>query len=289
MTSIDVTYGILHYNPEANKDAESAYIDAVTSFFENCNPSINKEVYLIDQASQPDLTRNLANRFGCNSVLMSKNIGISRGINFVANAGRGKYISLITSDVVFEKEIDDTLLSTLEANAHIYQICPVSDNASNAFQKADCSNKDGKVIENTITQELTIQYWPKEVFDKKIGFYDERWKACFENLDFGLRSYIRGGTTAVSQKSFCRHKLGMCVKSGARNQTYDGYINMPNKFNQEILHAMWNKKWHGLQRFLDWSQLYNPNNFTNNIELRAKLEWAFIENLWLPYIQEVSY
>lgn len=286
---IDVTYGILHYNPNANKEAEQAYIDAVASFFDNCNPSIKKEVYLIDQASQPDLTKDLANKFDCNSILMSRNVGISRGINFIANLSRGKYVSLITSDVIFEKEVDNTLLSELETNTHIYQICPVSDNASNAFQKAACLNSNGKIIENTITQELTIQYWPKSVFDEKIGFYDERWKACFENIDFALRSYMHGGTVAVSQKAFCKHKLGMCIKSGARNQAYDGYIHMPNSFNQEVLHAMWSKKWHGLQNFLDWSALYEPDNFKNNFELRTKLNLAFWQNLYLPYIQKISY
>lgn len=289
MTSVDVTYGILHYNPKINKDAELAYVDAVTSFFENCNKSISKEVYLIDQSSQPDLTKDLANKFGCNSILLSKNIGISRGINLIANIGRGQYVSLITSDILFGKKLDDILLSDLESNKHIYQICPVSDNASNEFQRSACGNESGKIIENAITQELTVQYWPKEVFDKKIGFFDERWKACFENIDFGLRSYIHGGTIAVSQKAFCNHRLGMTIKSGARNSTYNDYIKMPNGFNQEILHAMWNKKWHGLETLLSWGQLYEPNFFTNNAQLRNKLNYFFERNIYLPYVQRIDY
>ena len=283
---IDVTYGILNYNPGNDAVATAAYTAAVESLAANRSPHLTSEVYLIDQGGQPDLTNQLACKHGFHAIALRSNVGISRGINLLANLARGQFVSLVTSDVTFTPGLDDVLISALRADPTIYQICPVSDNSSLEHQRYDRAREDGILVEN-LCQELTIQFWPRFVFEK-IGYFDECWKACYENMDFALRAFLDGGRVIVHQGAFCHHEHGMCTKSGSRNHTYDGYIYMPNGFNQEILADMWARKWNGLDRFMTWQNLYET--FTKDMSmLRANMFYAYSYNVYLPYVQEPGY
>jgi len=280
---MDITYGILHYNPSGDHDAEKAYIEAVKSLYHNRSSCFKSEIYLIDQASQPHLTHELSRTYDFNCLMLGDNVGISRGINLLANIARGEYVSLVTSDVTFTLGLDTTLVSALRADPKIYQICPTSDNSSLDHQRAPAAREDGILLEN-LCQELTIQFWPRFVFEK-IGYFDERWKACYENLDFALRAFLEGGKVVIDQRAWCHHAHNMCVKSGARNHTYDGYINMPDGFNQEILTMMWNNKWPNIGKYIN---LYET--FTKDMsQTRVAAFFEYSNNVYLPYVQEVGY
>lgn len=280
---IDVTYGILHYNPGQDPTAKNMYIAAARSLAAHRSQSLKSEVYLIDQGSEPALTLQLAAEYGFNAITLRSNVGISRGINLLANLARGEFVSLVTSDVTFTPGLDDTLVSALRADPTIYQICPVSDISSLDHQRADSAREDGILVEN-ICQELTVQFWPRRVFDK-IGYFDERWKACYENMDFALRAFMDGGRTVVHQGAFCHHEHNMCVKSGARNHTYDGYIHMPQGFNQELLTQMWHNKWPGIEKFIDiYATITQDMGPT-----RVAMFHQYSDKVYLPYVQEVGY
>jgi|SRR5689334_521479 len=280
---IDVTYGVLNYNPNSNADATKAYIAAVETLANNRSVYLSSEVYLIDQGSQPDLTQALALTHGFKAVLLRENAGISRGINMLANMARGQFVSLVTSDVTFTPGLDDTLVSALRADKTIYQICPVSDNGSLDHQRYDRAREDGIQVENLV-QELTIQFWPRQVFEN-IGYFDERWKACYENMDFALRCFLAGGRVIVDQRAFCHHVHNMCTKSGAINHTYDGYLVMPNGFDHDPIRLMWNNKWPDLARYLD-----HYATFTKDMsQTREAMFYAYSKNVYLPYVQEVGY
>jgi|SRR6185436_19266932 len=280
---IDVTYGILNYNPSNDTNAIDAYVFAVESLANNRSPSLKSEVYLIDQNSQPETTWKLARQYGFQAITLKSNIGISRGINLIANVARGNFISLVTSDVTFTKGLDESLIGTLYANPNIYQICPVSDNSSLDHQRADGAREDGILIPNLV-QELTIQFWPRTTFEK-IGYFDERWKACYENMDFALRAFLAGGEVVIDQRVFCHHEHNMCTKSGAINHTYDGYIDIPGGFGHELLMLMWKNKWPNLDRYMN---IYDT--FTKDMSLtRAAMFYEYSKNVYLPYIQEVAY
>lgn len=283
---IDVTYGVLNYNPKNDPDATSAYIKAVDSLFKNRSANLSSEVYLIDQGSQPLLTLELAKRYGFNAITLQSNVGISRGINLLANLSRGQFVSLVTSDVTFTPGLDDTLVSALRADPTIYQICPVSDNSSLEHQRYGRAREDGILIEN-ICQELTIQFWPSEVFNK-IGYFDERWKACYENMDFALRAFLHGGRVVVHQRAFCHHEHNTTTKNGAINTAYENYIDMPNGFCHDPLALMWRNKWHGLDRFITWNGLYK--NVSRDMRmLRVPMAVTYSNNIYLPYVQSVKY
>lgn len=281
--SVVVTYGILHYNPGQDAAATKAYLDAAESLAKNISPDLRAEVYLIDQASQPELTEQIARQHGFHAITLRSNVGISRGINLLASLARGEFISLVTSDVIFPRGIDDTLVASLRSDPTIYQICPVSDNSSLDHQRYDRAREDGILVDN-LCQELTIQFWPRKVFEE-IGYFDERWKACYENMDYALRIFLAGGRVVVDQKAFCHHEHNMCVKSGARNHTYDGYIHMPNGFNQDVLNMMWHNKWPDVSKYFDLYQ-----TFTKDVSMtRAAMFHAYSDKVYLPYVQEVGY
>jgi GT2 family glycosyltransferase len=280
---VDVTFGILNYNPDADGPATAAFIAAVESLAANRSKNLTSEVYLIDQASQPELTANLAAKFGFQAVLLRSNVGISRGINLLANMARGKFVSLVTSDVTFTPGLDDTLVSALRADPTIYQICPVSDNSSLDHQRAPHAREDGILLQN-IVQELTIQFWPRTVFEK-IGYFDERWKACYENMDFALRAFIEGGSVVVHQGAWCHHEHNGTTKSGAIHKAYDGYLPMPNGLTHDLLGQMWRNKWPNLERYMN-----HYETFTKDMgPTRAAMFHAYSKNVYLPYVQEVTY
>lgn len=283
---IDISYGILNYNPNFDKAALKNYIDAVDSLAKNRSNIFKSEVYLIDQASQPELTHQLAHKYRFNAVALSANVGISRGINYLANVARGEYISLVTSDVTFTPGLDETLVSALRSDCEIYQICPTSDNSSLDHQRADGPKLDGELIEN-ITQELTIQFWPRTTFEK-IGYFDERWKACYENMDYALRTFIDGGKTIIHTGAFCHHEHNSCTKNGSINHTYDGYLDIADGFSHEPLMRMWRTKWYGLDNFVSWNGLYK-NIISDTSEIRKALLDTYMHNVYLPYVQDVVY
>lgn len=282
MSMLDITFGVLNYNPDNHPKAKLALRRCLRSLYKNMNPCFSSEVYIIDQASerhtQQKLVQEHCNVFGWRSILLEKNVGISRGINMLARVARGQYICLVTSDTQFTKGLDESLINTLQANPNVWQVCPASNNSELEHQRVGYQNSG--LAYTLAAQELTIQMWPKTVFET-IGYFDERWKACFENMDFALRIFLAGGNVAVSHDAYCPHEHAMSIKSGARNQTYDNYIHMPDGFNQEILHEMWNKKWPGL----NWSILYLPPL----AGVRQTLINAFKHNIYLDYRQDVGY
>ena len=280
---VDITFGILNYNPGNHPLAEAALRRCITSLYLNMDDGFSSEVYIIDQASkdnkQQKIVQEYCNYFGWRSIMLDKNIGISRGINLLAKISRGKYVCLVTSDVEFTRNLDTILIKSLETNHDLWQVCPASDNSELEHQRRGYLPTG--LAYTMAAQELTVQMWPRTTFDR-IGYFDERWKACFENMDFALRIFLAGGNVAVNHDAYCPHQHAMSVKSGARNHTYDEYIFMEDGFNQEILHQMWNTKWPGL----NWSALYQtpPNDI-----VRKQLASVFQRNIYLDYVQNTQY
>lgn len=277
---IDVTYGVLNYNPHNDQVAEKALMECVYSLHENRDPDLKTEVVLIDQGSERHVQRELLGAFGRSynwqTLFLDKNVGISRGINLLARMARGKYVSLVTSDTIFPKGLDTSLIDTLENNKSIMQICPASDVSSIESQKRGFVNCG---IVYQMAQELTIQFWPRTTFDE-IGYFDERWKACYENLDYALRIYLAGGVVAIDHNVSCLHKHNMTTKNRAIDRAYDGYLNMPNGLDHAQLRQLWEKKWPGFP----WALLYEP---LESLSRDHSAVWD--DNIHLPFLQDVGY
>ena len=280
---IDVTFGILNYNPSNHPEAEKALHRCLNSLRENMNGNFDSEVYVIDQASkdhkQQEIIQDYCNGFGWRSIMLDRNVGISRGINMLARVSRAEYVCLVTSDVEFTRDLDTSLRQTLRFHPGVWQVCPASDNSELEHQRKGYLPHG--LAFTLAAQELTVQMWPRTTFDR-IGYFDERWKACFENMDFALRIFLAGGHIAVSHDAFCPHQHAMTRKSGARDHTYDGYLAMPKGFDQDRLHRMWDEKWPGIP----WKALYQT---PPGSDMLSRMREAFKHNVYLDYVQNVGY
>lgn len=280
---IDVSYGILHYNPDGKTEAYLAFEKAANSLA--ANATLSREVFIIDQGNREQeawRSRNLANELGFNFIGLKHNIGISRGINLIASMARGRYVSLVTSDVEFTKNLDVDLVNTLENNRDIWQICPASDKSDIPYQR---KGFQASGLIRVFAQELTIQFWPSRVFDT-IGYFDERWKACYENLDYAVRMFLAGGYAAISHDTFCPHDIHMSMRSGARDRSYEGYAGMDSGFDQNRLDQIWENKWPRLRQMID---IYSVINADDAAGIRASLLQKHNRSFYLPYIQDVGY
>lgn len=287
---IDISYGILHYNPAGDELARNAFLDCVDSLALNKDPRYSCEVTIIDQGNpwiEVEAGLGIAKKYGFNFVSLPKNVGISRGINTIVRSARGKYISLVTSDTIFTHGLDTKLITSLENNHNIWQICPLSDRSSFSEQRCytDLTFGTSEVptgLEGTfsrLAQELTIQFWPRITFER-VGYFDERWKACYENLDYALRIALSGGDVHIDSSAFCWHIHNMTTKNGSINSAYKDYINMDG-IDHTKLDQMWRNKWR-----LDKDILYGDlqrakKNITHLIDSRSII--------YMPYIQNVGY
>jgi hypothetical protein len=240
--------------------------------YNNRNKSISSEVYIIDQGNQNNEYKlnllNLSNSYGFHFVGLDYNKGISGGINLAACINRSPYLCMVTSDTTFTSELDTILLNELENYDDIFQITPAVDRGDVPYQVEGYISDTDPI--RCISQELTIQCWKKSVFDI-IGYWDERWVACYECLDYPLRLFLSSLSAAITHKVVCHHEHGTTYKNGSLADAYGGI------FNHDPLRLMWDRKWPGL----DWNMMYDLNRY--NEDTRRSLYDQFKHNikLWL--------
>jgi GT2 family glycosyltransferase len=134
--------------------------------------------------------------------------------------------------------------------------------------------------------ELTFNFFRRSAFEK-IGYFDERWKAGYENGDWGTRAFLAGLVTGISLDSFIWHYLSMAHKSLGTLKTYEGYIEMGTEHTHIPLKKMWEAKW---PRYTDFFPIWNCvllNGLT--VERCPEMVEAFKHNIYLPFVQEVGY
>jgi len=281
---MDISYGVLDYNPSSDPAAFKLLAECLQSLAENRDPHFQSEVFVIEQGNQnPEYCNSVAalcRKYQFEFVSLQQNVGISRGINYIYQLARSNIISLVTSDIVFYSGTDRALVKEMDDHPNLYQVTPSVNISSLPYQMSD--GVTGAELKQCIANELTVQFWRTEAFEK-IGFWDERWKACYENNDWTLRLFLAGYDTAISFNSFCHHHHSTTSKNGSINQSYDGYLEMDGGLDHKVLRRMWNEKWRGL----DWQFMYNPGRLNN--EIRAQMAEQFNKNIWLDRIQDVAY
>lgn len=123
-------------------------------------------------------------------------------------------------------------------------------------------------------------FWKRSIFDK-VGYFDEKWKACFENNDFSLRCFMAGGCTVLSYNSFAWHYNKVTEKNKSREKCYDGYIDdWHNKIKK-----IWDDKWPQLNSYID---IYKPLKNKDISDFPALYE-KFKNNVYLSYEQVTDY
>ena len=218
---------------------------------------------------------------------------------------RSPVLGLITSDVLITSGMDEDLFNKVQIE-EIYQATPFTDKSDVDYQKwlpkesfgSDHVNltelrkqktsfldsllgRQKKTYMRVLASELNVILWRREIFEK-IGYFDERWKACYENNDFSLRCFLAGGCTAISMDSFVWHHHKVTEKNKAREKSYEGYID--NCWSQEI-RRLWDEKWPELGSYI---KIYDPLK-NKTIADYPKLLKQFAHNIYLPYEQNKEY
>lgn len=289
----DVAYFILDYNPQADVKAALKLGAAIRSIVENRDQSLSAEFFVVSQGCQDETHRKIllknATDHGFHLLDLRTNVGISRGINLVARLSRAKYVCMVSSDCVITQGMDAKLIAALQADPKCQLAIPLSQKSELGYQQhvppQSFGDRNVPVDEpdrTCITYEFSVAMWPREAFEN-VGYYDERWKACYENIDWGLRAWLLGYNVKIVGSAFAWHSHGGCIKSGARNHTYDGYIEMNGSFDQSRVATLWDAKWHKLP-----IDLYG----INHAPCQLMNPEAFLKEggrLALSYVQEVGY
>lgn len=297
----DITYLILNYNPSGEFIAQEVLGATIDSFYARKSKKIACDVFLLDQGTSAAHRQWLVdkqNRYGFSMMLLNGNIGISGAINRVARLSRSPVVGLITSDVIVTTGMDEDLFEKVQI-PEVYQATPFTDKSDVNYQiwhpkeEFGSDNLDlaplkkkgesflGKLFASECANylrcigcELNVMFWRRSVFDK-IGYFDERWKACYENNDFSLRCFLDGGCTAISRGSFVWHHHRMTDKNNAREQVYQS-IDWQREIKGE-----WDKKWPDVNRLID---IYRPLR-DKSISDFSHLHDKFNGNIYLPYEQ----
>lgn len=304
----DISYLILNYNPAGEKDAESILETTIDTFYQRKSKNLQSEVFLLDQGSVAAHQRWLQEKqaqYSFSLVLLNRNIGISGAINLFARMSKAPVLGLITSDVIITSGMDEDLFNKVRIE-EIYQATPFTDKSDVDYQRwlpkedfgadnidlSELKKEKSSLIDNllgrqkknylrVIASELNVMFWRREIFDK-VGYFDERWKACYENNDFSLRCFLAGGCIAISTDSFVWHHHKVTEKNNSREKCYDGYIdqNWP-----EEIRRLWDEKWPDLDSYI---KIYKPLG-NKTIADYPRLLKQFAHNIRLPYEQNVKY
>ncbi|MGV1098498.1 glycosyltransferase family 2 protein [Thiovibrio sp. JS02] len=297
----DITYLLLNYNPAGEAVAQDVLGATIDSLFARKSRHLSCEVFLLDQGTTPLHRQWLVEqqcRYNFSTILFTENIGISGAINRIVRLSKSPVVALVTSDVVTTTGMDEDLFAKVQI-PEVFQATPFTDKSDLDYQiwqpKEEFGSdhldlrplqEKGRSLLNNIFasdqptylrcigSELNVMFWRRSVFDE-IGFFDERWKACYENIDFALRCFLAGGCTAVSRDSFVWHHHRMTDKNKAREQVY-----VQADWQQRIRKA-WDDKWPGVSKLID---IYKPLR-KKSIRDYPKLSEKFKDNIFLPFEQ----
>ncbi|MCX5847497.1 MAG: glycosyltransferase [Deltaproteobacteria bacterium] len=303
----DIAYLILNYNPAGEQKATGILGTVLDTFYNRKSRNLSCDVFLLDQGS-PEIHRkwivDKQNQYGFSTILLNRNIGISRAINLFVRTCKSPVLGLITSDVLITTGMDEDLFSKVQI-PEVYQATPFTDKSDVDYQmwqpreefgadhldltdlkKTKISllekliNKEKKSYLRYIGVEFNVMFWRRAIFDE-IGYFDEQWKACYENNDFSLRCFLAGGCTALSLNSFVWHYHKVTEKNRSRRQCFTHY---GNDWAQKM-RRMWDDKWPGLNNYID---IYKPLK-DKNISHYPKLYEQFKKNIYLSYEQDIDY
>jgi GT2 family glycosyltransferase len=303
----DIAYLILNYNPDGEATATEVLNGTIDTLYERKSNHLKCDVFLLDQGSTSSHRSWLIekqNQLGFSTILLNRNIGISRAINLFVRTCKSPVIGLITSDVLITTGMDEDLYDKVQI-PEVYQATPFTDKSDIDYQTwlpsepygADHVKLDRLRTEKTslleplfngkaknymrcIGVELNVMFWRRSIFEK-IGFFDEQWKASYENNDFSLRCFLNGGCTCISMGSFVWHYHKVTEKNKSKDRSHAGYLdNWPLETRK-----IWDRKWPQLDSFIN---VYKPLK-NKSVADYPKFFEKFKHNIYLPYVQDIDY
>lgn len=259
----DITYLILNYNPAGEAIAEKVLGDTIDAFYQRKSKSLTSTVYFLDQGTTPghlNYILSKKNQYGFSLISLRRNIGIGNAINFIASVSKSFVIGLITSDVIPTTGMDEDLYSKLLNYPEISQVLPLSDKSDLLYQTEEIQDGYGADAVGSIKKdeyircigaEFNVMFWRRSIFDR-IGFFDGRWRAGYENIDYSLRCFLDGGCTAISKNSYVWHYHKMTHKNKSNVLSYQDCTSLDWRTYAKQL---WTNKWPDLTSYID---IYKP-------------------------------
>jgi GT2 family glycosyltransferase len=303
----DIAYLILNYNPDGEEKAKDVLNDTIDTFYQRKSKHLSCDVFLLDQGSTFNHRSWLIekqNRFGFSTILLNRNIGISRAINLFVRTCKSPVIGLITSDVVITTGMDEDLYEKAQI-PEVYQATPFTDKSDVDYQtwrpsepygsdhvdlgqlRAEKTslleplfNGKSKNYLRCIGVEFNVMFWRRSIFEK-VGYFDEQWKASYENNDFSLRCFLSGGCTGISMDSFVWHYHKVTEKNQSKDRSHAGYLDNWPKETRKI----WDCKWPQMDSHIN---IYKPLK-NKSIADYPKFYETFKHNISLPYEQAIDY
>jgi len=271
----DIAYLILNFNPNGEQTAQEILGITIDTFYRRKSNKLTCDIFLLDQGTTTNHRKWLIekqNQYNFSTIMLNRNIGISGAINLFVKTCKSPVVGLITSDVIITSGMDEDLYAKVQI-PEVFQATPFTDKSDVDYQtwqpkeafgadRVDLSNLQGRrqfflrrlsskrtgSYLRCVGAEFNVMFWRKSVFDE-IGYFDERWKACYENIDFSLRCFLAGGCTAISRDAFVWHYHKVTEKNKARKELYD----VDNW--QQGIQEEWNNKWPDLSSYFN---IYNP-------------------------------
>ncbi len=303
----DIAYLILNYNPDGEAKATDVLNDTIDNLYQRKSDHLKCDVFLLDQGSTSNHRSWLIakqNQLGFSTILLNRNIGISRAINLFVRTCKSPVVGLITSDVVITTGMDEDLYEKVQI-PEVYQATPFTDKSDIDYQTwlpsepygsdhidlghlraAKTSfleplfNGKSKNYLRCIGVELNVMFWRTSIFEK-VGYFDEQWKASYENNDFSLRCFLDGGCTCISMDSFVWHYHKVTEKNKSKDRSHAGYLdNWPLETRK-----IWDRKWPQLDSYIN---VYKPLR-NKSVADFPKFYEKFKDNIGLPYVQDIDY
>jgi hypothetical protein len=296
-----VSYFFLYWNPYGDKKfIEPRFVQAVESLYRNCDPAISKEVFVICQGnpeSTQETVRGLRKTYGFQLVELTKNIGLSAGINMGFNLSRGKYMAMFSQDVMMTKGCDTNVIRYMETDPNIMHVVPVSDKSDYPHQQCPVREPFGSDVVDigrvqaikgrprmgAVCVEISLNYFSREILNT-VGYFDERWKGCYECADYGVRTAMAGKAVIVSYESFIWHHLHTCSDYIGKLEIYADYLQGDPFADDRVGKLMWDK-WSPTIR--DESRWYSPGSMDEG--RRQGLLSKYKQHIYLPFNQDRKY
>lgn len=290
-----VSYIILNWNPHGDLQfVHPRFLQTVEKFYKNCDPSISKEVILIDQGSPESVTKDierLQKQHHFQAVYLTENIGLSGGVNLGFNMARGKYMCVLTYDVLITKGCDTECIRMMDNCPDVYELIPLTSKSDYPFQMAQVGAEFGtdevrlpnRPTIDVVSTEMSMNFFRREVL-QLVGYYDEYWKACFEVADYNLRIVLAGGKVRVCPNAFAWHYHNTSANYIGLLTAYDGVYG-PDPLGDQTLYKKMMSKWSPrVKEEINWSAPYNLNE-----DMRKHLLEKYKANIFLPYVQTRNY
>jgi len=303
----DIAYLILNYNPDGEAKATDVLNDTIDNLYQRKSTHLKCDVFLLDQGSTSNHRSWLIekqNKLGFSTILLNRNIGISRAINLFVRTCKSPVVGLITSDVVITTGMDEDLYEKVQI-PEVYQATPFTDKSDIDYQtwlpsepygsdhldlgqlRAEKTslleplfNGKSKNYLRCIGVELNVMFWRTSIFEK-VGYFDEQWKASYENNDFSLRCFLNGGCTCISMDSFVWHYHKVTEKNKSKDRSHAGYLdNWPLETRK-----IWDRKWPQLDSYIN---VYKPLK-NKSVADYPKFYEKFKDNIGLSYVQDIDY